>query len=80
MKINKIFKIGERVIIKNSYGIQYNEKKAIYKKGKLTGIIRAIYKNHVYKIQLDPTNYVYLTEENLMKEEMIQPFTITIND
>lgn len=62
----KIIKVGDRIIIKNDYGIQYNQKKGIRRNGFLTGNVRAIYKNCIYKIQLDPLNYYFCKENDIV--------------
>lgn len=60
-----LIKIGDRVKIKNEYGIHYDEKKAKKQQGALTGIVRSIYRNAIYKIQLDPTSFYYCEESDI---------------
>lgn len=61
----KVIKVGDRILIKNDYGIQFNLKQGKRINGFLTGVVRAIYRNFIYKIQLDSVNYYYCKENDI---------------
>ena len=65
--MGKILKIGDEVQIVNLRGIQADERKVKRKFRNIVGTIRTIYKNYIYKIQIDTSNYVYVEDKYIIK-------------
>lgn len=68
MKVKTIIiRKNDKVQIKNAMGIQFGGKDVRKKNDIILGTVRAIYRNYIYKIQLDARNFLYTNAENLIK-------------
>ena len=65
----KILKIGDYAKIKETTGVQFDNKAFKYKEGKLVGKIVKIFKGNIYKVEIAPANYLFCGERNLIKIE-----------